>query len=263
MKFYEVLAIIGAFAWLPFIINLVREKLKKPKLKIIPDKQIEIGYTTLGPIFNINLAFLSENKSSLITAAELELIHESNEHTYFSWIWLEESLFQMDLPKIPVFYKKNQKAIALNVNENVLVEKRIGFQNSKFKEDADKLLKAVNEDTVNLKNSCKPLTELKSLSSYNKVIDYAQSAFQWKTGLYEAKFKVYLAETDISFERTIKFQLSNQDLKTIHKNIESCKKFFEKVYINVNDELDDKWEWITVNSLSETELIRINNQKDV
>lgn len=57
MTFYDFLAVLGALAWLPFIIQMIREKLKKPKLKIIPDKQIEIGYTTLGPIFNINIAF--------------------------------------------------------------------------------------------------------------------------------------------------------------------------------------------------------------
>jgi len=260
MTIYDVLAIIGAGAWIPFLIQLIREKLRKPKLKIITDKQTEIGYTTLGPIFNINIAFLSEVKSSLITKIELQLTHESNESNTFTWIWFEESLLQMDLPKIPISYKKNQKAIALNVNENVLVEKRIGFQSVKFKEEADRLVKAINEDSLNIKTSGKQLYELRSYSSHNNIIDFAQNAFSWKTGLYSGKFKVFLAETAKTFERTIQFQLSNLDLKTLHKNVESCKKFIEKVYINVDAELDEKWEWITLNTLSETEVIRISHQ---
>ena len=213
MTFYDLLAILGALAWLPFIIQLIREKLKKPKLKIIPDNQIEIGFTTYGPIFNINLAFLSENKSALITKIDLELIHESNEKTEFTWIWFEESLLQLDLPQAPISYKKNQKAIALNVEENVLVEKKIGFQSIKFKEESDRLIKILNEDSMNIKNSGKALVELKSSSSYNNILDFAQNSFSWKVGIYEAKFKVYLAETSIKFERIIKLKLSNIDLK--------------------------------------------------
>lgn len=261
MKIYDILAIIGAFAWLPFIIQLIREKLKKPKLKIIPDNQIEIGYTTLGPIFNINLAFLSEDKSSLITEIHLDLLHESNELNNFIWTWYEESLFQMDMPKIPIAYKKNQKAIALNVNENILVEKKIGFQSIKFKEESESLIKIINEDSLNLKNSEKNLNELKSFSSYNNIMDYAQNSFNWKTGLYKARFRVYLTETNLAFDHTVRFQLSNLDVKTIFKNIEMCKTLIEKVYINVTEELNEKWEWITVRTLTETETIRIGNQK--
>lgn len=263
MTIYDILAIMGAMAWLPFIINIIKERLEKPKLKIIPDKQMEIGYTTLGPIFNINVAFLSETKSALITKVDLEIIHESNEHTYFTWTWFEESLFQMDLPQIPVYYKKNQKAIALNVGINTLVEKKIGFQNIKFKDDADKLVKILNEDSVNLKSSGKPLVELKSYSSFNNIIDYAQNAFQWKTGLYDAIFKVSLAESATTFEKGLKFQLSSQDLKRLFKNVESCKSFVDKVYINVNEELNEKWEWITANSLSDAEVIRLSHQNKV
>lgn len=207
------------------------------------------------------LLFLSENKSSLITKVELELVHESNEKISFSWTWFEESLFQMDLPKIPIGYKKNQKAIALNVNESILVEKRIGFQSIKFKEEVEKLTKIINEDSLNLKNSGKELSELKSHSSFNNIIDFAQNSFIWKIGTYEAKFKVYLAESNKIFDNIVKFQLSNLDIKTLYKNIDTCKTFVEKAFIKINEELNEKWEWITVNSLSDTEIIRIFHQK--
>ena len=261
MNTYDILAIVGAFAWLPFIINFVRDMIKKPKLTIIPDNQIEIGFNTLGPIFNINLAFLSDNKSALINDIKLELVHESNEITNFTWTWYEESLFQMDIPKVPIAYKKNQKAIALNVNENILVEKKIGFQSIKFKEDVDRLVKMINEDSANLRNSGKNLTELKALASYNNIIDFSQSSFIWKQGVYKAKFTVYLKKDHSVFSHDLKFQLSNFEIKTLHKNIESCKAFLDKVFIDVTEELIEKWEWITVKTLSETESIRISYQK--
>jgi len=263
MTFFEVIAIFGALAWLPHIIQLIREKLKKPILKIISDNQVEIGYTTLGPILNINFAFLSENIGSLINKIDLQLVHESNETQPFMWMWYEESLFQMDLPKMPINYKKNQKAIALNVPLNVLVEKRIGFQNVNFKREADEITKLLNEDSVNLKNSGKESAELKSYSSYNRVIDFAQNSFPWKKGLYTAKFSIYLAETSETFKHNFKFQLSNLDNKTIYNNIDRCKSFIEKIFIDVDEELVEDWKWVYVNKLSETEEIRIKNQSKI
>ncbi|MFZ0456725.1 MAG: hypothetical protein WCE54_03745 [Ignavibacteriaceae bacterium] len=80
--------------------------------------------------------------------------------------------------------------------------------------------------------------------------------------MYKAKFKVCLAGTNKVFNYLIRFQLSNLDIKSLYKNIEACKTFIEKVYINVSEELNEKWEWITVNARSETEAIRISHQKN-
>lgn len=260
MTFYEIIAILGALAWTPYIIQQIREKLKKPVLNIISDNQLEIGYTSLGPILNTNLAFLSEKKGSLIKNIDLHIVHESNEIQLFMWMWLEEALFEMDLPKIPISYTKRQKAIALNVTENILVEKKIGFQCVKFKKEAEEIIKKINEDAVNIKNSGKELTELKSNSNYNAAMDYAQTSFSWKPGIYTAKFIIHLAETSDVFNHNIKFQLSNLDIKTIHQNIDMCKKVIEKVFIKVDEKIEEKWEWVYPNKLTETEEIRIKHQ---
>jgi hypothetical protein len=262
MSFFEVVAILGALAWLPQIFKMINEKLKKPKIKIISDDQLELGYTRLGPIININFAFLSENKSALVNKIDLQIIHESNEMQTFTWIWYEESLFQMDMPKIPISYKKNQKAIALNISENLLVEKRIGFQNVKFKQESSELINNINEDTVNLKSSGKELNELKSYSSYINAVDYLQNSFYWKNGLYTAKFTVHVSGLKEKYEHSFKFSLTKIDVKTIHKNIEACLSYLEKVYIKVDEELNEKWEWVYINKLSEAEEIRIKQKND-
>ena len=62
---YEVLAILGASAWLPQLVVFISKKFSKPKLTIIPDKDVEIGFTSLGPIFNIQIAFLAEKKKQI------------------------------------------------------------------------------------------------------------------------------------------------------------------------------------------------------
>ncbi len=254
--FFNIIAILGALAWLPYIIQLVREKFKKTKLKIISEDQIEIGYTTLGPILNISLAFLGQNKNSLIDKIELQLIHKSQEVQNFLWIWFEESLLQVDLPKLPINYKKNQKAIALNVLVDSLVEKKIGFQNIEFKKQSDEIIKLVTEDLLNLKNSSKKIEELKSYANYNKALEFSENSFSWKVGIYQANFKVYISSDNKSFNHSFKFKLSNLDIRALHKNLETIKLSVENAFITQDEELLPKWEWVYVNKLSVAEEIK-------
>ena len=61
------LSILGALAWLPEIIKLIKNIINKPKISIISDKNLELGFTLYGPIINLGLAFSSERKDALIT----------------------------------------------------------------------------------------------------------------------------------------------------------------------------------------------------
>ena len=62
MKLIDWIAILGALAWTPHLVNLVREWLAKSKVRVITQREVEIGFTTYGPIFNIRLAFSVENR---------------------------------------------------------------------------------------------------------------------------------------------------------------------------------------------------------
>lgn len=60
-------AIIGAAAWTPHIIEWVYRFFARPKITVYPHKNPQIGYTFFGPIINIDLALLSEKKLLLLT----------------------------------------------------------------------------------------------------------------------------------------------------------------------------------------------------
>lgn len=73
MKYlFEILAVIGALAWLPQLFVWVEEKLKRPKLNIINHRLVEIGYTIYGPSINLNLAFSAENDDVFIETVYIE-----------------------------------------------------------------------------------------------------------------------------------------------------------------------------------------------
>jgi len=52
---FKILAVLGALAWLPQLFIIIKNVLVKPIVKIIPENQLEIGYTLFGPIINGNL----------------------------------------------------------------------------------------------------------------------------------------------------------------------------------------------------------------
>lgn len=186
------IAILGAAAWIPHLVQLFLKIITKPRLITVNQKEIEIGFNTLGPIINIGLAFLSEKDKALIQKISLQLKHSSHASHLFLWSWYEESLFQMDFPKVSIPYKKNQTAIALNVAKDFMVEKKIGFQSKEFKEKLDEIGELVNEDYANFKNTNRDLETIKSTKNYNDLVNHFDNSFIWSTRKYTVNIDIYV-----------------------------------------------------------------------
>lgn len=238
------LAIIGACSWLPTIINWIKEYYTKPKLTIITGNQIEIGFTSFGPIINLGIAFLSETKKSIIKKIELELVHENNDTQFFSWMWFEEILYSMDLPDLQqINTKRNQNANAVRIGIDELVEKKVGFQQNIFKNEYDKLNKQLLEDGIQLFQMNKNLEDLKLQSSYRKLQELLKNSFNWKVGKYKVKIKAHISSNDLKFNHEFDFTLNSLDIKLLSANIENCQLNIDKSFINSNIETK-QWQWI-------------------
>lgn len=250
------LGIIGTFAWIPQIIKWIKEYFKKPKLTIVSGEQIEIGFTSFGPIINVSLAFLSETKKSLIHKLVLELVHEKNDTRKFSWVWFEEILYSMDLPDLQqINTKRNQNAIAIKIGIDELVEKKIGFQQNTFKQEYNKLYKQLSEDAIEFNHIGKNSDELKLTNAYRNLSNLLTDSFNWKTGKYKAKITTYFANDKIVANHEFDFVLNSLDLKLLHTNIENCQLNLEKTFIN-NEIMTRSWQWVNTSKL-------LNNSKQM
>ena len=242
---YKILAILGALAWLPPIISYLHKFFTKPKVSIISDKQIEIGYTTYGPIINLRLAFDSTKKDALIDLMTITLIHENHKTHQFTWEWFEEQLMEIQGPKGEIIpYKKNQQAIAIKVLTNNLVEKKIGFQSDKIKEEANKYVNELNKINEYYLNQKKDLTDLKTTKEYNILYDAVKNSFIWEKGNYQINIKTSIQDPKLSFNHKIKFYLSDMDIKKLEKNINSIQKNIENYYIVKDDNFKIHFEWV-------------------
>ncbi|MCF8371930.1 MAG: hypothetical protein K9H64_09925 [Bacteroidales bacterium] len=244
---FKILAILGAMAWLPQLIIFIKNQMTKPNLKIIPENQLEIGYTTYGPIINTSIALVAEKRKALIEKIEIELTHENNDTQKFKWKWFEETLHVVDLPdsagSLPT--RKNQSAIAINILKDELSEKKIGFQQKTFQTEHKKLMQNTIEDAINLSQANKPLEDLHASKSFNELKDLFQNGFNWKVGKYTILIKVYENSTKLPFTKNITFKMTSLDVKTLKLNIAKCHSEIEKTFINSELEYPT-WNWTNI-----------------
>lgn len=251
MNLYEYLAILGATAWLsPIVIPWMINQFVKSQMSIISHEELEVGYTTYGPIININLAFSAEKKEALVNNIELEIKHEDQETHMLTWVWFEERLLEMETPNMGLTpFKKNQKAVALKILKENLVEKKIGFQENKFKQENKELLKNLQESYNNIKKNGQPLNGLITTRDYNELKDHFKKSFFWKAGKYTVSLKVYILHSNVPFKHNFIFQLSALDVSRLENNIKNCHDVLEKAFIAEDSSFAPIWEWANPHKL--------------
>ena len=244
---FKILAVLGAMAWLPQLIIFIRNILTKPRLKIIPEYELELGYTTFGPIINTSLALVAEKKNALIEKIEIELTHENNDTHKFTWKWFEETLYTIDLPdeagSMPT--KKNQTAIAINVLKDQLIERKVGFQQNSFQTEQKIIVQNTVEDAINLSKANKPIADIKASKNYNNLKDLYQNCFNWKVGGYIINYKIYESSISKPFMKQVMFQLTALDINSLKTNIEKCHSETERIYIDPEIKLP-LWNWVNM-----------------
>jgi hypothetical protein len=244
MEIYKILAILGALAWVYPLAIWIRSLLTRTKLEIVHHKQLEIGYTTNGPIVNIDLAFSAIDKDAFIKKVSVKLEHENKENIDLQWEWFEEVLLEMDVPDSGIVpYRKNQKAIAIKVPTQTLIEKKIGFQSKKFKSEYSSLYSGTNQKQINISENQQDIQQLKTTNEYNDFVNLFKNHFPWKKGKYEGLIEVEIAERKKVFRQNFSFELTTLDIKNLETNINTSQKLVELHFVSPDPEFKTIWKW--------------------
>lgn len=243
---FKLLSVLGALAWLPSIIEALKSWLTRPKLSIIPDRSVEIGYTANGHVVNLRFAFTTEKKEALIRKISLVLKHERNDTHTFLWEWFEEDLMHIETSDSgPIPYKKNQRAIAIKVLVDNLIEKKVGFHEEEFKSNYNIKLMKFRDTLHKWKLQEKDLTQFKVTNEYSEFHDHIKNSFSWKIGIYSATIKVYTDDLNNESAKTmVQFSLSSLDLKYLEQNISLTQEFIDKNFIDLNNNYLPTWNWV-------------------
>ncbi len=224
----EIAAYIGAGAWLPHIASWIHRQFSVPVVKIIPDAQIELGYSSYGPIFNLNLALSTTRKDILIDKIGVNLRHEEGDKHIFSWHGLRETISELtNTSGERVIQEKDQPAIALKLTTATLVEKFVRFQEDKFKAGYQPLSENFLKHAKFLLSSNKDFGEALESKEFHELIEFYKTKFWWKSGKYFVEFNVIASRKYKQEKATFTFELQPYDIDSLNKNIETIKKTYE------------------------------------
>lgn len=245
MTLTDFLAIIGALSWLYPLIMWLDKRLTKTQLEIINHKQLQIGYSSFGPIINIDLAFSATKEDAFVKEISIILKHESNQTENFKWEWFEENLMEIQMPDTGgiVPYKKNQKAVALKVLTNTLTEKKVGFQKPVFHDHYSEQYQKTFEINQNIISKGGNINELRRSKEYNDFENLLRNNFIWKVGKYQGLITCKVANNKDTFNREIEFFLTSLDIRKLENNIQLCLDTLENHFIIQNPEFNVFWNW--------------------
>lgn len=243
----EIAAYIGAAAWLPPIIYLVCKFFVKPKVELVPAPNPEIGYTTFGPILNLNCAISASNRDAIINKIDLKVKHEKGQMCALTWATLNETFSEItSVTGEHAEVSKRQPAVALKVGTVVLAEKMIGFQDPKYRQKSNELINKLLE-FYNHKKKTHP-NEFNKLSlqskEYADLLDFYKKSSFWQEGRYTAELIISVTELNGPTRVFFEFTLSKNDIERISQNITELERVLHDYVEPPQQQKRDHWNWL-------------------
>lgn len=250
-KWTLVVSIIGAAAWVPHLIALAIKLTRKPTLTIMPAAQCQVGFTELGPIFNIKAAITADNQSILVDLVEFEVRHESGATHRFRWHEVSEIKGQMLIPGVasqPV--AQESEAIAIKVLPT-------DFKDLLFKNRMNDHTKGIRKYDYEF---IKERRRLVNNNQYDpdtfyvtKVVQdmqaFMQSQMAWKKGSYDIKFLVHTRNGAKTNVPDLRIELSDDDILLLQSNSDNLPKLLKNACYadtpSVGKIQQLEWHWLT------------------
>lgn len=248
----EIVAYIGAAAWVPQIAYLIYKASITSKVLIVPDDEVSIGFTRFGPIFNLNLAVSTKRKDIIINQIGVKISHEDGSKYTFVWKGMTETISEItNQTGDKAIVEKDQPAIALKVATLSLSEKFVRFQELKFHQGFHEVYNRFEAQFLYLKTE-DPNFIANSLKckEFQDLLEYHKSRFWWKKGVYKVEFTIESPDKYSLVKQEFKFTLKQYDVDRLNENIEKVKLNYTEI-INTNEEDYEikpvQWVWRGIN----------------
>lgn len=244
----EIVGYIGAAAWLPQIVAAIHKLTEKPTIAVIPEKMVEIGYTTSGPIFNLRLAVSAANKNAIIDNVAVSVQHETGDVHEFIWAGMRETFSEIkDLSGNMQFVEREYSPIALVLNRDGVIERFFRFQDPLFQSQHKQLLRGATDFEAYFKKTKKDYhQELLDSKQVHDILEFYNRYFFWKPGQYTITFSVKSPGCIVFNSSEYVFELKSYDVEDLQKNLE----LFRNVVDNhIRVDLEGfrpevvKWKW--------------------
>ncbi|QCU90933.1 hypothetical protein [Thiomicrorhabdus sediminis] len=245
MEILDWAAILGALAWTPHVFSVIKNAVTKPVIRVITKRDGEIGFTVLGPIFNIRIAFSVENRDIVVSGLKIKLVHESGEEKIFEWQGIRQQVLKMTAPDGSVLpYEKEQSVLAIKLNQKEIEERSIECQETLYLNNKYDLELAAVKKLSYLKQqekyepkefiACQEMTDLYS---------FIKQSFSWKTGRYTATIELHSPEEFKLVDNQYEFILTPIDIERLEKNKQNIELDYKNNFVPQNDKEFKKVDW--------------------
>ena len=245
---YKVLGICMALSLAPYVYKLLQSSVQKPVINLISKPELIIGFTTSGPVINLDLGFSTKNKDAIVEKIELTLVHESNVTHRFEWKWYAVTTPEMEFPKfVHNPFEESQKDLVLRLQRDSFIFQRISFREISFQDryqpQIDKASDLYNKISA-LKDEDNRRISVDRVNS--KLVELFNRSFTWITGDYKAKIEVFTRENMKSFEHEFSFNLQDTQKEELEKNITECAKSTRISFFDKEKDFKPEWEWVKI-----------------
>lgn len=219
-------AIIGAAAWTPQIIFILYRTLVRTKVTFYPDCYVQIGYTSLGPIFNLTLALASQKKDIIVNKIGVTLTHEEGAQYNLVWAGMSETISEIRNPLGPTMsVEKSLRPLPIKLSTVNVVQSFFRFQDPSFRPE---LVKASSgfEQHFNFVRKKKEKMEKQDIElaidckEFESLIDFYKSVFHWTKGRYEVAFTLESPNKVRVTKNKFAFYLSQHDVDGLRMNLD-------------------------------------------
>lgn len=246
----EIAAYVGAAAWLPQIISFIYRAAIRPKVTIVPERKVEIGYTTFGPIFNLRLAVSAVRKDTIIDHVGVLIKHEGGSVHEFEWEGMKETFSEIkDLSGNMQFVERDYSPIALVLNRQGVIERFFRFQAPSFHSKQKSLLRAATDHQAYLKSTKTDYhDDLINSKQLHDVIEFYKEYFFWKSGHYTVKFSVKSPSKVELTESSFTFELKPYEVEDLMKNMPMIKAEASNLIYKGTEGFEPEpvnWQWVS------------------
>lgn len=222
MKPEEIAAYVGAAAWLPQIGSWLYGKYITPRVTILPNRSVEIGFTTFGPIMNLSMAFSSDRRDAVVTAFDASIVHQDGDQHVLRWAGMSETFSEItDSTGKKQTVSKDQTPIAFKIGTDILLEKYVRFQEPKFSQEINKYINSLVTHSKFLKETEKDFVQ-KTLQSkeFRDLVKAHKESFWWKAGKYIVHFNMGSHKKLVLEDQSFYFILSQLDIDELRRNLD-------------------------------------------
>jgi len=190
-------------------------------VRIVPNQYAEAGFTSLGPIFNLRMAFSVDNKDIVIDGMELLLRHQDGESRMLRWAGLGETFSEItDAAGNKQVVSRDQSPIAIKVGTQSLLEKFVRFQEPRYHEGDRPLTQALVAHFNYLKQT-KPdayVADALACKELFSLLEARRKAFWWKPGRYDIEVQLSSPQKFNLSSGRFRFDLTANDVQLLQRN---------------------------------------------